>query len=149
MESPLDRETRDILIDAFKYDLDAMIPLLTSPKGQNVLMTKYGSELNWQEYLQSIEKTKSKTRLMITKLGTQNYFQEGFISELKIRFELFFIRIQEGIFCLEKMNESKESAQTKFNNLQKIYEKIYPKSIFNFDKVRKGELNSYDDLFKQ
>ena len=144
MDIPIERETRELLIDAFKYDLDAMIPLLTSPKGKRVLMSKYGSEFNWQSYLKSIEEAKTNTRLMISKLETQSSFQEqGFILKLKIRFELFFIRIQQGIFCLEK--ESKDSAQIRFNNLRRIYEEMYPTSTFNFDKAMRGDEHPYDD----
>ena len=120
-----------------------MVPIITSPQGQKTLLLKYGSKLNWKKYLQSIVKANKDTTLMISKLENQDSFQEGFIKFLQPRFEALFIHIHDGIFCVGQ--EQKDSAQNRFNNLQKIYEKLYPHSDFSIDKLMNGKY-PYDSL---
>lgn len=147
MEISLDRETREILIDSFKYDQETIFPIITSKEGLELLVLKYGEKFNWGKYFHVMVKTKEDTTLMISKLETKGSFQEAFINHLKPRFESLFVHILHGSICLGE--DQKDAAQKRLDNLQKIYEKLYPDSIFSINKLMDGEYPWDDDFFNR
>ena len=137
METPFTRDTREILVESFEYDQKTIIPILLSPRGQKILVNKYGQDNNWKIYWQTVKKATATTHFMNSKLEDKNAFQDGFIKFLQPRFESLFVHLRDGTICLKQ--EDKDSAQIRFNKLRKIYEELYPDSDFNIDDLMDGK----------